>query len=119
MTSTLYSTALWRSARKRALARDNGRCTVARLLGGTCSGPLHVHHITPVADGGARYHIDNLGTACAHHHPKWEALRRALVRNREAEPERLAPRCPHSHTTLEARLLCEAKLARRRSPAAA
>jgi 5-methylcytosine-specific restriction endonuclease McrA len=116
MAGTVYNTARWRSVRERVLARDGARCTVSRLLGGDCSpGPLHVHHIVPVEDGGAPYDEDNLGTACARHHPTWESLRRRLARARARE----TIRCPHSHRSLDARLICEARLARRRQAVAA
>lgn len=107
----IYSDPRWRSTRHAALERDGRRCTVARFLGGECShGPLHGHHIVPVADGGAPFDVDNVGTVCASHHPKWEKLRRALADDRQPEPVR--PRCPHYHRTVEARLICEARLAR-------
>lgn len=113
--SILYSTLHWRVARARALARDRGRCTVSRLLGGVCSpGPLHVHHIVAVADGGDPLDLDNLGTTCASHHPVWESLRRTLVARLTAPP----PQCRHAHRTAEARRICEARLARRSSVAA-
>jgi hypothetical protein len=68
----------WEEVRKRVLKRDGFRCTVSRLLGGECRGNLHVHHIVPRAEGGTD-EGDNLGTACSRHHPRWEALRRALI----------------------------------------
>lgn len=116
MTETLYNTHPWRTARESALARDGRRCTVSRLLGGRCSlGPLHVHHILAVADGGDRFDVDNLGTTCATHHPMWEALRRTLVKRLLAGP----PRCTHQHRSVEARRICERRLARQRSAVAA
>ena len=103
---SLYSTILWHAARARALERDRSRCTVSRLLGGRCAGPLHVHHLVRPQDGGERYALDNLGTACAAHHAQWEALRRQISRRRESR------RCPHRHASREARELCEARLTR-------
>lgn len=103
-----YDSPAWDAARGFALARDRHRCTVSRLLGGPCKGTLHVHHIVAIQDGGAPYDLDNLGTACAAHHPKWEALRRALARSHEG----LRPRCPHRHRSREARRICETRLAR-------
>lgn len=101
---------LWDTVRSRALERDGGRCTVSRLLGGTCSaGPLHAHHIVPRSEGGDPYDLDNVGTTCASHHPMWESLRRILAR-RLLEPP---PRCPHEHRSAEARRICEDRLARR------
>jgi len=80
-----YSSPEWRALRARALARDGRKCTVSRLLGGRCHGLLHVHHIIPVEDGGPPLELDNTGTACARHHPRWEALRRRLARSVEIE----------------------------------
>lgn len=113
-----YETTLWDEARTAALERDGGRCTVARLLGGRCVGLLHVHHIHAVSEGGPPFDLDNLGTACAAHHPMWEALRRILVDRlfpRPAPP----PRCPHRHVTAEARETCERQLARKHASVAA
>ena len=107
MDGTIYSTSRWRAASFRARARDGARCTVARLLGGPCRGRLHAHHVVPVGEGGERYALDNLATVCAGHHPQWEALRRQLARRRVG---RIA--CPHSHRSLDARLICEARLVR-------
>jgi hypothetical protein len=105
----LYSQLRWHAVAARARSRDGNRCTVSRLLGGECTGRLHVHHIVAVSEGGALYDLENLGTACAAHHPLWESLRRVLVRKLTAEP----PRCPHHHASADARRLCEARLARR------
>lgn len=108
----LYSDRRWRATRRAAIARDEGRCTVARLLGGECSkGPLEGHHIMPVSEGGAPFDIVNVGTTCASHHPVWEALRRNLVRQLR-EPAPVVPRCPHQHRNAEARAQCERRLAR-------
>lgn len=111
-----YSDIRWRRARARAIRRDGDRCTVARLLGGTCTpGPLHGHHITPIREGGAPFHEDNIGTACAGHHPEWEALRRELVaRRRRHRGVPTAPRCRHQHRSAYARELCERRMARDR-----
>lgn len=118
MRHTVYDTTLWRIARLRALRRDGRRCSVARLLGGTCAGTLHVHHLHPLTNGGEPYALDNLVTACAAHHPMLEALRRAVI-------EKLAgvvpepPRCRHEHRTADAREQCERRMARRRARLAA
>jgi len=101
-----YNTPSWFRARERALARDGNSCTVARLLGGPCEGTLHVHHITPVEEGGALYELDNLATACASHHPRWEKLRREVLSEREPRWRR----CHHKHRTRESRRLCEDRL---------
>lgn len=107
----LYGTLRWRNVRAQAIARDDGRCTVSRLLGGPCSHePLHAHHIIAVAEGGAVYDLENVATTCEVHHPMWESLRRVLVTRLLAPP----PRCPHQHRSAEARRQCEARLARRR-----
>lgn len=111
----IYSTLRWRVTRRRAIERDGGRCTVSRLLGGACApGSPHVHHIVPLDEGGAEYDLDNLGTACASHHPMWEALRAILVRKILGLDERPL-RCPHRHRSREAREVCERRLARARS----
>lgn len=112
-----YGTLRWRVTRSRALARDGHLCTVSRLLGGECSGALHVHHIVPVEEGGEPFALDNLGTACASHHPAWEALRRKLVSARTEPVAPAVPRCPHAHRTPEARVLCERRMARARTAA--
>jgi hypothetical protein len=101
----IYRTPEWASARDAALARDNERCTVSRLFGGDCHSVLHVHHVTPVAEGGAPYELDNLLTTCASHHPMLEGMRRYVLRKR-------APRrCPHNHRYPHAREECERRLA--------
>jgi len=111
MTQPLYNSSLWRHVRAAALARDGGRCSVSRLLGGQCAaGPLHVHHIHAVEDGGPRFDLDNLGTTCAAHHPMWEALRRYIVREALDQPQ--PRRCHHRHTSRHAREQCERRLAR-------
>ena len=116
MATNLYSTPQWRRARAAAVARDAGRCTVSRLLGGDCAaGPVHVHHIHAVNEGGAAFDLDNLGTTCSAHHPVWESLRRILARRMLADQ---APRCAHYHASAEARRLCERRLARRARVAA-
>jgi 5-methylcytosine-specific restriction endonuclease McrA len=114
-TANLYNTLHWRTVAARARKRDGGRCTVSRLLGGECSGRLHVHHIVAVSEGGARFDLENLGTVCASHHPFWESLRRVLVRRLTAP----APRCGHWHASAEARRICEQRLARQRGAAVA
>src|SRR5437016_4733417 len=96
---------LWDATRERAFARDGHRCTVSRLLGGRCRGRLHGHHIDPEADP---YDEDNVGTVCAAHHPRWEALRRALLDARRRDDP---PTCPHFHPTRMGREVCEAQLA--------
>jgi hypothetical protein len=105
-TTSFYSSAEWLAARDRALSRDASRCTVARLLGGECRGVLHVHHVVSVADRpDLALDPDNLGTACASHHSRWEALARAL---RVVEGVDIPP-CPHRHLYESGRRACEAK----------
>lgn len=116
--SRIYDNAKWDRARRRARERDGNRCTVARLLGGECSGALDVHHLIPVSEGGEPFDLDNLGTACDSHHPVWEALRRRLVGNLRP-PEERPTRCPHHHRSAESRRICEARMARQRGLAAA
>src|SRR3954464_5678551 len=113
--ANLYSSLHWRASAARARSRDGHRCTVSRLLGGECTGRLHVHHIVAVNEGGDLYDLENLGTACAAHHPLWESLRRVLVRRLMAP----VPRCPHHHRSAEARKICEARMARQRGLVAA
>lgn len=82
-----YSTPAWRRVREQALARDGHRCTVSRLLGGACSGLLHVHHIEARRDRpDLELDIDNVATTCALHHARWDALRRALNSLRADDP---------------------------------
>lgn len=114
----VYDSTLWDEARTAARERDGDRCTVARFFGGRClDGPLHVHHIHAVNEGGALFDLDNLGTTCAAHHPFWESLRRLLVA-RMFPPPVAPPRCTHRHVSAEARALCERQLARRLEVAA-
>lgn len=109
MDATFYTSPAWRDLRARALARDGNRCTVARLLGGTCSGLLHEHHIDPDGDP---LDIDNVGTACASHHATWESLRRAIVRARDRREGRIR-KCRHKHRYDHARRECAERRARR------
>lgn len=104
MAMRLYDTLLWDEARERTLARDGQRCTVARLLGGECHPRIDVHHLVPLSEGGAEYDDANLISVCHRHHPVLEAFRRQL----------LAPewRCPHKHTSAEARRQCELRRSR-------
>lgn len=103
---TIYRTTEWRTVAARAKARDGHRCTVARLLGGSCSKRLHAHHLVPVSEGGAAFDLENVITACASHHPRLEALRRAI---HEGRATRLR-RCPHRHRYEFAREMCERRL---------
>jgi 5-methylcytosine-specific restriction endonuclease McrA len=102
-----YNTPEWLALRARAIARDRGRCTVARLLGGRCGGRLHVHHIVPRAESPElALDLDNAATVCGSHHPIWESLRRTVVEKRE----RRWRRCTHAHRYPGARAACERRL---------
>jgi len=97
--------------RQQILQRDRDRCTVGGLLGTPCKGRLHIHHINPRLEAPELVSDpDNLATVCARHHVQWEHLRRQILRHRDPDP----PRCHHRHLTLDGRLQCEARLARRR-----
>lgn len=105
----VYNSQEWRDVCTRVLLRDGFRCIVSKLLGGECSPPpLHVHHIVPLADGGAPFDEDNCASVCSRHHPIWEALRRRVVEAREGKPVR----CPHKHVHRLAREECEARMRR-------
>lgn len=106
--SRVYDTHLWAEARARTLARDGGRCTVARLIGGECHPTLDVHHLIPVDEGGALYDDANLLTCCKSHHQLLHRLRRLLL-----DGEERPWRCPHKHPTAEGRRACEEKHAAR------
>lgn len=94
----------WYAARDLALERDGNRCSVGRLLGGPCSGVLHVNHIVPRSRRPElALDLDNLGTACASHHKTWEAFAR-YVRLLRAEE---LPPCRHVHPYREGRIQCE------------
>lgn len=106
-----YDSPEWRALRARAIERDGSRCTVARLLGGACRGDLHVHHIVPRSeDPGRELDLDNLGTVCASHHPRWEAVRRLLV----VYWTRPLPPCRHRHPYRIGREACESQRRRER-----
>lgn len=101
-----YSSPEWRALRERRLALDGNRCTVARLLGGECKGRLHVHHIAPVREHPElALDIDNTGTACASHHPMWEALAAMLRIIRLID----LPPCRHVHRYRIGREACDRK----------
>jgi hypothetical protein len=109
MTDPFYSTAEWLALRDRVRARDGGRCTVARLLGGACAGTVHVHHIEPRADRpDLELDDDNCASVCASHHPKWEAMRRFIERSR-----RELPPCGHQHIYASGRAECDRRRAKK------
>ena len=93
MATSLYNSRAWRD-----LPRD-GTCAVSALVGGACSGPLHLHHVTPLALGGD-FDSDTV-LVCARHHPMVEALARRVHRRR---------RCTHRHFYPGARAECERRL---------
>lgn len=82
------------------------RCVVRDLLGpivGTCRGSIHRHHTDPDDPDSETIEV------CARHHPKIQALVRAL----RATPE--PRRCPHppgTHRYPGAREACERRLNR-------
>jgi hypothetical protein len=101
MSQRIYDKSAWRSTREQILSRD-GDCTYSRLLGGECSGPLHVHHLNPSEYD--PFDPDGLITVCEVHHPKLEAIRRAILSVRGWK------RCNHVHRTRESREQCERRL---------
>lgn len=106
MHQSLYTSPEWKQLRAHVLVRDGNRCAVGRLFGGPCHPSLHVHHITPVEDGGARLDADNCVTVCQSHHPQLEALRRRLTED--------PARCPHYHPYPAGRIACENRRRQRR-----
>ena len=102
-TGTLHR--LDEATRERVLARDGGRCWVARWLGGECHPTRHVHHIVPRDEGGTD-DDDNLATVCASHHPLWERLRQAVLACRGPRWRR----CDHRHPYPGGKAECERKL---------
>jgi hypothetical protein len=104
---SFYSSAEWIEVRDLVRERDGRRCSVGRLLGGSCRGPLHVHHILSRRERpDLALDQDNLGTVCASHHPMWEALLRLLrILNGDAE----LPPCGHVHPYREGREACDRK----------
>lgn len=104
MTDPFYSSPEWNDLREYVLARDARRCTVGRLLGGACSGTLHVHHIEPRSERpDLELDEDNCATACASHHPVWESLARAIRLIHGTE----LPRCKHQHVYESGRRACD------------
>jgi 5-methylcytosine-specific restriction endonuclease McrA len=61
------STVRWQQARAAARRRDGNRC---RRCGSTRN--LQVHHIVSLANGGARYDLENLETLCFDCHRRVE-----------------------------------------------
>lgn len=95
-----YSSREWRDLRERRLAADGSRCTIARLLGDECDGPLHVHHVRPVSERpDLALDFGNTATACARHHAVWEGIRRRALRE--------LPKCRHVHRYRAGREECE------------
>lgn len=101
---SFYGSAEWTEVRDFVRSRDANRCSVGRLLGGPCRGVLHVNHIIPRRDRpDLELDPDWLGTACASHHPMWEAFARAI---RLLRVEELPP-CRHVHPYRQGRIDCE------------
>lgn len=104
MEDAFYHLRDWLDLAERVRVRDGRRCTVARLLGGRCSGVLHVHHVIPRSERpDLELDPDNCITACACHHPTLEAVRRLIVAILSEDP----PRCPHRHPYESGRRACE------------
>lgn len=108
MHDSFYDSPEWLALRARVIARDGSKCLVGGLLGGPCRGVLHVHHIVPRAEA-PELELDeeNCGSACAAHHPMWEALRRGIIRSRE-----VLPPCSHRHPYASGREACARRRAR-------
>lgn len=103
MTDPFYHSKDWLELRDLVRERDANRCTVARLLGGTCRGVLHVNHILPRSEyPDLELDADNCGTVCASHHPMWEAVARTLRILRGELPP-----CGHHHPYRSGREECD------------
>lgn len=101
-----YNSPEWRAAREQARARDGNRCSVARLIGGSCSARLHVHHLQSIEERpDLALDLDNLLTVCSTHHPTLEAIRRLLRIIRVID----LPPCGHHHAYAAGRIDCENK----------
>lgn len=106
-----YTSPEWVAVRDLIVYRDRGRCTVAQLLGGECVGVKHVHHIQSVDDRpDLALDPSNLGTVCAGHHPKWEAVRRAVLKQRADTLED----CGHFHPYKSGREACRRRRMRQK-----
>lgn len=66
MTSDWRDSDTWELYSKRQKRYDSWTCQHCGQYGGT----LHTHHITPVAEGGAKYDHDNLVTLCVDCHKR-------------------------------------------------
>ena len=100
--SLLYDTKPWREFRESVLDA-NAECALAHLAG-NCRGPLNLHHVDPLAEGGPAF-PDEGGVAvlCARHH--------RLVHVWRSKDEKTRwKRCPHQHRTPESREQCERRL---------
>lgn len=71
----------WEDRRKQVLDRDGYECQKC----GTTDTTLHVHHVTPISEGGS-HRLSNLETLCerchAKEHPVQTTLHSALAQNR-------------------------------------
>jgi hypothetical protein len=94
----IRSTAAWKRAERRTIARDGDQCTYGteigdgRVVGRRCPvvTGLQVHHRVAIEDGGAPLDDSNLRTVCATHHARLEAESRRLREEKhgqEAEDE--------------------------------
>lgn len=62
----------WFDAREQTLNRDGWQCQLCGMENdehvARYNHSLHVHHLTPVSDGGAKFELDNLQSICAECH---------------------------------------------------
>lgn len=113
MTDPFYTSPDWLDVRARVLARDGSVCVLHRFTGGSCSGPLHVHHIRARTERpDLELDTSNLVTCCEAHHPTLEAFRRMVCRLRN--PVEQLGSCGHVHRYREGRLACLRQRARER-----
>ena len=69
---TLYSSRKWRKFRQSILAEQGGCCEACGNV--QPDRLLHIDHIIPIVDGGAKWDIDNLQVLCKRCHgaKTWE-----------------------------------------------
>src|SRR5215471_1303089 len=98
---SIYATPTWQIVRVRALVRDGYRCVARDDDWRPCAGPLTVHHVRPVGEGGEPFALSNLVTLCRRHH----GLAHGDGYRRTPAP------CPHHHPTRAGRIACERRRA--------
>ena len=85
----IYSSKRWKRVRSEVLDRDGHACRAVLPTGALCGAVtdlfcrsvttwLEVHHIVPLAAGGAPFDTRNLVTVCNHCHPSVEAHNRGF-----------------------------------------